>query len=229
VELLDGKVIDGRRRLRACEIAGVTPQTKAVSVSDPVAYVLSLNLHRRHLTPSQLSMVAARTRSYYEEQAKQRQVRKPADSVVENLPQQTADNARARDAAGKAVGVSGKSVDYATRVLQKGVSELVSAVDEGRIAVSTAAIIANDPPDAQRDAASRANRKYRPTKDGSEFGATATPLPEPDPVSDSKTESRGVGVRRGHEAVDCLKRIPKIDPLRLRGFQIVSDWIKQNR
>ncbi len=39
---------------------------------------------------------------------------------------------------------------------------------------------------------------------------------------------RGVGTIRGHEAVDCLKRIPKNDALRKRGFQIVTDWIESN-
>jgi predicted nuclease with TOPRIM domain len=40
--------------------------------------------------------------------------------------------------------------------------------------------------------------------------------------------SRGVGVRYANEAVDRLKRIPKNDGLRKRGFQIVTDWIRQN-
>ncbi len=77
--------------------------------------VLSLNLHRRQLTPSQLSMVAGRARAIYDQQAKERQKRKP-DSVVVNLPEQ---KERSRDAAGRAVGVSGKSVDYASIVLSE--------------------------------------------------------------------------------------------------------------
>ena len=60
IEILDGKIVDGRRRSLACRIAGVQPVTRAVSPEDPVQYVLSLNLHRRHLTPSQASMCAAR-------------------------------------------------------------------------------------------------------------------------------------------------------------------------
>ena len=55
------------------------------------------------------AMVADKAREYYDKQAKERQKRKPVDSVVENLPQQT--HERARDAAGKALGVSGRSVD----------------------------------------------------------------------------------------------------------------------
>lgn len=237
IELLEGRVIDGRRRLAACEIAGVPPKTRDVAIDDPVAYVLSLNLHRRHLTPSQLAMVGARARALYDAQAKARQVEAGGDkksanrSVVENLPQPIEDSSRARDAAGKAVGVSGKSIDFATRVLTSGTPELVKAVDEGRIAVSTAAVHAADPPEVQREVAERATRRYAPTSGGSEFGSVtqrerpSTPEPEPD----NDVRSRGVGVRRAHEAVDCLKRIPKNDPLRARAFQIVTDWIRQNR
>jgi len=50
-------------------------------------------------------MVAARARSLYDKQAKARQVRKAPDSVQANLPEQK--QTQARDAAGKAVGVSG--------------------------------------------------------------------------------------------------------------------------
>ncbi|TWT87995.1 hypothetical protein [Neorhodopirellula pilleata] len=43
--------------------------------------------------------------------------RPPKDKPVENLPQVMG---KARDAAGKASGVSGKSVDHAKRVIEKG-------------------------------------------------------------------------------------------------------------
>lgn len=51
----------------------------------------------------------------YDQQAKERQKRKPTSSVPVNLPEQN--HTDARDAAGKAFGVSGKSVEYATKVL----------------------------------------------------------------------------------------------------------------
>ena len=56
---------------------------------------------RRHLTPSQKSMVAARAREYYDKAAKERQ-----KMGKENLPYPE-QSGQARDAAGKAVGVSG--------------------------------------------------------------------------------------------------------------------------
>lgn len=218
VELYGGKIIDGRRRYMACRMADVEPDCVEVDPADPVAYVLSLNLHRRHLTPSQKAMVAARARDMYDREAKERQKRKPADSVVENLPQQ---NTKARDAAGKAVGVSGKTVDFATKVLQHAEPEIIKAVDEGRMAVSTAAVHATDPPEVQRKVASepKRNRTYK--------SVSKPPSDEEPAIEEGK--KNGVAVIRANEAIDRLKLIPKNDALRKRGFQIVTDWIKHNK
>lgn len=209
IERLNGKVIDGRRRLRACEKAGITPQFRDVTATDPVSYVLSLNLHRRHLTPGQLSMVGARARQFYDEQAKQRQKEAGKShgrgKVVENLPQANAGTAR--DAVGKAVGVSGKSIDHATRVLAKAEPEVVKAVDEGRMAVSAAAALATESAEVQREEANNPKRKKQ--KNG------------PPAVG-------GDAVRLAHDAINCLRQIPQEDRLRKRGFQIVVDWIRHN-
>lgn len=225
IEIMDGKILDGRRRWAACQIAGVEPETTEVCPSDPVAYALSLNLHRRHLNPSQKAMVAARAREIYDQQAKERQqVRKgnQPGATPENLPDLKQD---ARDAAGKAVGVSGKTVDFATKVLTQGTPELVKAVDEGRMAVSTAAVYSSEPPEEQDRVANepKRRRKYKPAPGGGNDVEEAK-SEEPPPG-----ESRGVGVTRAHEAIACLKRIPKSDGLRKRGFQIVMDYIRHNQ
>ncbi len=55
-----------------------------------------------------VSTVSDGAREIYDRDAKERQKRKPANSVVENLPQQT-DSGKSRDAVGKAIGVSGKT------------------------------------------------------------------------------------------------------------------------
>jgi len=49
----DGKILDGRNRYRACLKSGVAPIFHTFSGDDPVAFVVSANLHRRHLTPKQ--------------------------------------------------------------------------------------------------------------------------------------------------------------------------------
>jgi hypothetical protein len=49
-----GKVIDGRNRLKACQELGVTPMTREWDGQGSLtAFIVSLNLHRRHLTSSQ--------------------------------------------------------------------------------------------------------------------------------------------------------------------------------
>jgi ParB-like chromosome segregation protein Spo0J len=61
--LYGGKILDGRNRYRACLEADVEP--KAVvwapprDYDDPLAYVVSRNLHRRHLTTQQRAAIAA--------------------------------------------------------------------------------------------------------------------------------------------------------------------------
>jgi hypothetical protein len=95
-------------------------------------------------------MVGARAREIYDRQAKERQKRKPAGFVPANLPEQKAD---ARDQVGKVVGVSGRYIDYATRVLGNAVPEVVKAVDEGRMAIKTAALLSTEPEESQREEA----------------------------------------------------------------------------
>jgi hypothetical protein len=96
----------------------------------PFRGVLSKNLHRRHLDKSQLAIIAAKVRAMYGQQAKERQKRK-SKSVVEKVPPQT--RQKARDAAGKAIGVSGKYVDMAAEVLKSGDAKLIAAVESGEV------------------------------------------------------------------------------------------------
>lgn len=55
----DGRVLDGRNRLAACERAGVEPEFTKYDGDDPDGYALSVNIQRRNLTKGQAAMVAA--------------------------------------------------------------------------------------------------------------------------------------------------------------------------
>jgi ParB-like chromosome segregation protein Spo0J len=134
IELYDDQIIDGRNRYAACLKLKIVPETINVKTDDPMAYVLSRNLHRRHLTVGQRALIAAKAKEYYASQS--------------TLNKKVA--GKSRDKAGAAVGISGKSVDAGAAVLKDGVPELVKAVESGEIAISAASAIAGLPAAEQR-------------------------------------------------------------------------------
>ncbi len=153
-----GQILDGRNRLKACELAGVEPEICEVGYDDdenfdPVAHVISMNLHRRQLTESQRALVAARIKEQFSQQAKKRQVEagkttgKSHPKVGPNLDQP---NRRANEQAGKALGVSKGSVANASTVLAKGSKQLIEAVERGEVAISKAAKAAKSTPKAEQ-------------------------------------------------------------------------------
>jgi hypothetical protein len=71
--MYQGKVIDGRNRLSACTELGITPATREWNGEGTLLdFVVSLNLHRRHLNETQRAMVAARLKPSFEKAAKER-------------------------------------------------------------------------------------------------------------------------------------------------------------
>jgi ParB-like chromosome segregation protein Spo0J len=54
------QLIDGRNRRAACKLAGVEPTTRDLNGEDPKAFVLSANIHRRHMTKGQRAMAVAK-------------------------------------------------------------------------------------------------------------------------------------------------------------------------
>jgi chaperonin cofactor prefoldin len=65
IVLHEGMILDGRNRYRACLAAGARPRTVeggkfGVLIDDPVTWVISANIHRRHLTAEQKRELIAR-------------------------------------------------------------------------------------------------------------------------------------------------------------------------
>jgi hypothetical protein len=55
----EGKILDGRNRYRACLLKGIEPWIEEYSGIDPLGFVISMNLQRRHLDTSERAMVSA--------------------------------------------------------------------------------------------------------------------------------------------------------------------------
>jgi hypothetical protein len=64
IVLYQEQILDGRCRYRACLLAEATPKFEEYQGDDPLGYVVSRNIHRRHLLKdSQRALVAARLAS----------------------------------------------------------------------------------------------------------------------------------------------------------------------
>lgn len=137
IVLYEGQVLDGRNRLAACELAGVEPRTITMGFrSDeigPAEWVISKNLHRRHLTKSQSATVAVDALPLLEAEAKERQGRR-ADLVPEmeqSKPQ------RAVEIAGALVGVGKQYVSEAKK-LKEEAPETYERVKAGKLNIQQA-------------------------------------------------------------------------------------------
>ena len=76
----NGRIIDGRNRWEACNLAGVRARTVTYTGDDPIDESLSRNLARRHLTPSQRAMVATKYLDMKEREAAERKSRSASES-----------------------------------------------------------------------------------------------------------------------------------------------------
>lgn len=162
ITLLDGLVLDGRNRLAACALAVVEPAfVPWDGEGDPVAWVVSKNLKRRHLDTSQRAMVAARLLDYYREQARARQGERtdlraePALFPAPNIPANLPEGGEAREHAARDLNVSPRTVEHAAQVLDTGTPALVAAVERGEVAVSSASAVASLPTQVQDELVAR--------------------------------------------------------------------------
>ena len=114
----EGVGLDGRNRVMACVMAGAASRF-GIWHGDPaeaVAYIIWLNLHRRHLDASQRAMIAARL-------ATMRQGER-TDLAPNGAISQT-------DAT-KLLGVGRRTVQRAATVLDQGIDELVAAPSKAK-------------------------------------------------------------------------------------------------
>lgn len=132
IETHDGKIIDGRNRYNACLQVGVKPTFKEWDHKGSlVSYVLSKNLHRRHMSESQRAMVAAKVANLSEGNPHREELTPSIDGVKVS-----------QDEAAEMLNVSPASVGRAKKIQKKGVPELAEAVERGDVSVAAASHVA---------------------------------------------------------------------------------------
>jgi len=199
IMIWQGMLIDGRHRLRACLELGIQPDTAELDDScDPYIYVITHNLHRRHLTESQRSMVAGKLATL-----KPGDVKTQRDSSGVQICTPSIE-----DAAGL-LSVSRRSVASAKQVIEHGSKAIVDAVESGEIPVSFAAKFVTEEPDKKTQA--------ELVKQGKK--AMKEHITEPSPYADNDDELR-------ESAVKTLQKLwKKWDDVQRAAVRV---WIDEN-
>ncbi|CAK0774323.1 ParB family transcriptional regulator, chromosome partitioning protein [Gammaproteobacteria bacterium] len=128
--LWEGQVLDGRHRLRACQEIGIEPTTRELTLEEVgdgspeelLKFVAAMNLHRRHLTPSQRAMAAARIVSNKEG----RPAKTPPIGGV------------SRDQAAAVFNIGTTQLDRARHLLANANPAMVAMVEKGLVSLNTA-------------------------------------------------------------------------------------------
>lgn len=129
----DGRLLDGRNRLRACLSAGVEPRFERWDgTGSELELVISLNLRRRHLNESQRALLAARLRDKLAAESG-----KPLSA--KGISSANWRSGKSAERAAALLNVSSRSVERASQLLKVGDRRILVLVESGQLAVSAAA------------------------------------------------------------------------------------------
>jgi len=153
IVMWQGQLLDGRNRLKACIELDIEPEVSELPEdADPVAFVCSLNVHRRHLSTSQRAMIAGML----------------ADLENGKRPSQICEGGLKREDAAKMMNVSARSVDTAKKVKEKAAADVVAKVKDGKMSLNAAAKTI-DPPatyEVRRDPLEAIKKQIQALDDG---------------------------------------------------------------
>lgn len=151
IVFLDGAILDGRNRYQCARDLGIAYPRREfgsdpLDGTDPLAFVISLNLTRRHLSESQRASVAAKLANIPRGGNQHVEISTPSVSQA---------------AAAEMLNVSRASVIMARKVQEEAPAEVSRAVETGHMPVSLAAKVADLPEDMQAEVAAAPPEKMR--------------------------------------------------------------------
>jgi hypothetical protein len=125
------QILEGVHRAKACQILPIEPRydrtKRFTDEAGALAFVVSQNLHRRHLNTSQRAMIAAKIATM--KHGGDRKSDQDANLRVEKSKAEAAEMLK----------VSPKSVEHGKTVLNSGDAKLIKQVETGKVKVSAAA------------------------------------------------------------------------------------------
>jgi DNA modification methylase len=134
IVLYEGKVLDGRNRYKAlCDI-GLKTDFEEYQGDQPLSYVISKNLHRRHLTSSQKAMAAIEIEKLFAVEAK---VNQGIRTDISQLFDKSYEPIHAAQKAAESVGTNRQYVHDAKNIQEKA-PELAEQVRNGGMTIPEA-------------------------------------------------------------------------------------------
>jgi YesN/AraC family two-component response regulator len=224
IDTYEGKILDGRNRYKACLIANVKPRVYAYDGDDPLGYVLSKNLHRRHMDESQRAMVGANIANL--------EVGRNWDSNSANLQNKTSVSV---SQAAEAVNVGVRSVASAKKVKADGDESLQKAVVNGDLAVSTAEKFAKIVTDKDQQKRILETQGIAGVKDIVHSVKKTQPVSRPNESKELPKEktvaepTSGTSMQFAQMAILQLERIADWDTHKLEAVQLVENWIIEKK
>lgn len=119
IVLYEDKILDGRNRYLACGEAGEKPHYDYYKGDEPVSYVVSKNLHRRHLNPTQCGVIG-------EKLSNMRQGERTDLEPSDNCPKVS------QSQAAKILNISPKTIQRVRKVKQEA-PELMPKLESGEM------------------------------------------------------------------------------------------------
>ena len=200
-------LVFGERRLRACRELGMRLiPVRVVDLENPLQAEYDENECRKPFTTSEKVAIAKAIEEMEAAKAKERQ------------------REHGKTAPGKAKDTSEKFTEVISKPNGEAKTKAAAAVGMSRPTLAKAQAVVE---------AAEADPELRPVVE--EMDRTGKVSPAFQKIQEAKGEAKapepikGVGIRVANEAINLLSRIPKNDCFRERGFQIVSDWLKQAR
>lgn len=171
IVLLDGKVLDGRNRERACIAAGVEPRyvefTRAEKkTNDPLTFVVSENLHRRHLSAGQFGWCVVNIEQIWKEMQSRASESRPGprpkngnenNAVTNSCPTLDRNSSAVREQLAERVGISKGTASAIVAVKNaadagRAAPQVISAIERKTkpLSVEAARVLVTQPRDVQQ-------------------------------------------------------------------------------
>lgn len=125
IVLLDGAILDGRNRFRACKAADIEPRFENFIGDNPAKFVAAKNVHRRNLSVNERALIAAKMAGLAN--GSNRFEKKTRDEIGEGAPSPMVSLAQAADL----MGVNRDTVSCAKTILDHGSQTDIAAISKG--------------------------------------------------------------------------------------------------